>query len=140
MWGRSQESGRTKADMFYEDGLTITKSSNDREAGWLSIKELLADGPDDKPKLLIFDTCTKLISDLPSLIRDEKRPTDCATEPHEITHVPDALRYFSIYWTSPSEPEKPKKVKYRADILEDYFNASEDEKKLIIAKYGEPEI
>ena len=140
MWGRSQESGRTRADMFYEDGLTITKSSNDREAGWLSIKELLADGPDNKPKLLIFDTCTKLISDLPSLIRDEKRPTDCATEPHEITHVPDALRYFSIYWTSPSEPERPKKVKYRADILEDYFNASEEERKEIIKRYGEPEI
>lgn len=140
MWGRSQESGRTRADMFYENGLTITKSSNDREAGWLSIKELMRKDANGEVRLHIFSNCRELIKCLPALIRDEKKPTDCATEPHEITHAPDALRYFCIYWTSPGEPEKPKKVKYRADILEDYFNASEDEKKLIVAKYGEPEI
>lgn len=140
MWGRSQESGRSRADMFYENGLTITKSSNDREAGWLSIKELMRKDANGEVRLHIFSNCRELIKCLPALIRDEKKPTDCATEPHEITHAPDALRYFCIYWTSPSEPEKPKKVKYRADILEDYFNASEDEKKLIVAKYGEPEI
>lgn len=140
MWGRSQESGRSRADMFYENGLTITKSSNDREAGWLSIKELMRKDANGEVRIHIFSNCRELIKCLPALIRDEKKPTDCATEPHEITHAPDALRYFCIYWTSPNEAEKPKKVKYRTDILEDYFNASEDEKKLIIAKYGEPEI
>ena len=140
MWGRSQESGRSRADMFYENGLTITKSSNDREAGWLSIKELMRKDANGEVRIHIFSNCRELIKCLPALIRDEKKPRDCATEPHEITHAPDGLRYFCIYWTSPNEAEKPKKVKYRTDILEDYFNASEDEKKLIIAKYGEPEI
>lgn len=139
MWGRSQESGRSKANLFYDDGLTITKSSNDREAGWLSIKELLADGADGKPKLQIFDTCTKLITDLPSLIRDDKRPTDCATEPHEITHVPDALRYFSVYWTKPAAGEdKSKRTDWTKDMWEDYYNASDSGKEYLIKKYGKP--
>lgn len=140
MWGRSQETGRSKAVIFYDNGLDITSSSNDREAGWLSIKELMRKDANGEVRLHIFSTCRELIKCLPALIRDEKRPTDCSTEPHEITHAPDALRYFSIYWTSPEVQAVKKKVKYRKDILEDYMNASEEERKRIIEKFGEPEI
>lgn len=139
MWGRSQESGRRKADMFYDDGLQVTKSSNDREAGWLSIKELLADGPDGAPRLQIFDTCTKLINDLPSLIRDAKKPTDCSKEPHDITHVPDALRYFAIFWWRPGEVvDASKKTVWTKDMYEDYANADAAGKEYLIKKYGKP--
>lgn len=139
MWGRSQESGRRKADMFYDDGLQVTKSSNDREAGWLSIKELLADGPDGAPRLQIFDTCTKLISDLPSLIRDAKKPTDCSKEPHDITHVPDALRYFAIFWWRPGEVvDASKKTVWTKDMYEDYANADAAGREYLIKKYGKP--
>lgn len=139
MWGRSQESGRRKADMFYDDGLQVTKSSNDREAGWLSIKELLADGADGAPRLQIFDTCTKLISDLPSLIRDAKKPTDCSKEPHDITHVPDALRYFAIFWWRPGEVvDASKKTVWTRDMYEDYANADAAGREYLIKKYGKP--
>lgn len=139
MWGRSQESGRRKADMFYDDGLQVTKSSNDREAGWLSIKELLADAPDGAPRLQIFDTCTKLISDLPSLIRDAKKPTDCSKEPHDITHVPDALRYFAIFWWRPGEAvDASKKTVWTKDMYEDYANADAAGREYLIKKYGKP--
>ena len=139
MWGRSQESGRRKADMFYDDGLQVTKSSNDREAGWLSIKELLADGPDGAPRLQIFDTCTRLINDLPSLIRDAKKPTDCSKEPHDITHVPDALRYFAIFWWRPGEKLDTRKTTvWTRDMYEDYVNASAEQKAYLIEKYGKP--
>lgn len=139
MWGRSQESGRRKADMFYDDGLQVTKSSNDREAGWLSIKELLADGPDGAPRLQIFDTCTKLINDLPSLIRDAKKPTDCSKEPHDITHVPDALRYFAIFWWRPGEVvDASKKTVWTRDMYEDYANADAAGREYLIKKYGKP--
>ena len=139
MWGRSQESGRRKADMFYDDGLQVTKSSNDREAGWLSIKELLADGPDGAPRLQIFDTCTKLINDLPSLIRDAKKPTDCSKEPHDITHVPDALRYFAIFWWRPGEVvDASKKTVWTKDMYEDYANADAAGREYLIKKYGKP--
>lgn len=86
MWSRSQESGKSKADLFYESGLTLTKSSNNREAGWLAIKEMLAVKA-DQPRLKIFRNCTELIKCIPALLIDEKKPTDCSTEPHEYTHA-----------------------------------------------------
>lgn len=140
MWGRSQETGRSKADIFYDNGLVVVSSSNNREAGWLSIKELMRKDSNGDSRLHIFSTCRELIRCLPALIRDDKRPTDCAIEPHELTHAPDALRYFSIYWTRPAEQKAKKKVKYRADILEDYMNASLEEREIIISRYGEPQL
>lgn len=140
MWSRSQETGKDKARIFYEAGLTLTKSSNDREAGWLAVKELLKRGVNGEARLRIFSTCRELIKCLPALQIDAKRPTDCATEPHDITHMPDALRYFSVAWARPVEPEKPIKVKYRADLLEDYLNADEEERRYLESKYGIPDI
>ena len=136
MWSRSQETGRSKASIFNENGVTVTKSSNDREAGWLAIKELLKTDSNGLSRLIIFDTCTELIKCLPALQVDPKRPTDCSTEPHDITHAPDALRYFAVYWAYPAEPEKPKTVRVRRDIYEDYMVASAAEKEFIEKQYG----
>ena len=41
-----------------------------------------------------FSTCPNLIRTLPALTHDEKHINDVATEPHELTHAPDAIRYF----------------------------------------------
>ena len=109
LWNRSQETGKSKAVLFDEAGLRINKSNNDREAGWLAIRELLKVNKDGFARLKVFRTCTRLIADLPQLQHDAKKPTDCATEPHDITHVPDALRYFAISWTQPAEPIETKK-------------------------------
>ena len=103
LWGRSQETGKSKAILFDEAGLRLNKSNNDREAGWLAIRELLKPNKDGFARLKIFRSCTRLISDITQLQHDKKKPTDVATEPHDITHVPDALRYFAIAWTSPAE-------------------------------------
>ena len=56
-----------------------------------------------------------------------------------VSHNCDALRYFSIYWTVSAEnlTEKPRKP-WRADQWEDYYNASETDKALLIEKWGEP--
>ena len=136
MFSRSQESGRNKASIFYEHGVTLTKSSNDREAGWLAIKELLKTDANGISKLVIFDNCTELIKCLPALQVDPKRPTDCLTEPHDITHACDALRYFAVYYSRPAEPEKPKSVKVRRDIYEDYMAATPSEKLQMEKTYG----
>jgi hypothetical protein len=138
MWSRSQESGRSKADLFRESGLSVTRSSNDREAGWLAIKELLKP-IDGTPRLKIFRNCTDLIKCLPALLIDPKRPTDCLTEPHEYTHAPDALRYFAVYWTRPNEVvEDVKKAEWSADLWEDYYNADSHGREYLIQKYGNP--
>lgn len=140
MWGRNQETGKSRALVFAENGLDLVKSNNDRAAGWMSCKELLKirmlpDGT-RSAKLKIFRTCPNLIRTLPLLLVDERRPDDCSKEPHELTHAPDALRYFAIYWTRPNDAQVTKRVKYRVDILEDYYNASEDERKIIIKRMG----
>ena len=138
LWNRSQETGKSKAVLFYEAGLTLTESNNDREAGWLAIKELLKTDAEGVPRLHIFSTCPRLIKNLPELLRNPKRPTDTLNEPHEITHSPDALRYFAIYWTNPTPMPATRKVRYRKDLLEDFRRASPSEKAKMIEKYGEP--
>lgn len=123
LWNRSQETGKSKALLFGEAGLTLNKSNNDREAGWLAIKELLKVGENGEARLKIFRNCTRLINDLPQLQYDEKRPTDCAIEPHEITHVPDALRYFAIAWTYPAagtEETKKRKLPFALQTDSDF--------------------
>ena len=100
IWARSQETARSKADIFAENGLPLLKAGRNREAGWLAVKELLK-----SKRLKIFSTCTELAEYLPALQRDRKRPTDCMTEPHEITHLPDALRYFCLQYVNPSAAE-----------------------------------
>ena len=135
LFGRSQESGKSKATLFSEFGLSFTKTSNDRECGWLAVKELLAAG---EGRIKIFTVCTELIKCLPALMRDKIRPTDCATEPHDITHAPDALRGFAIFHTSPAKEERYCGRRWSADMWEDYALADGEGKKYLIRKYGEP--
>ena len=134
LWSRGQESGRSKASIFAEYGVAFTKTSNDRESGWLAVKELLIGN-----RLKIFSSCTEIISTLPALSVDKLRPTDCSTEPHEITHAPDALRGFAIFYARPAEKsESVRGRRWSADMWEDYFAADEEGKKYLKTKYGEP--
>ena len=139
LFSRTQESGKTKAGIFHEFGVTFTKTSNDRECGWLAIKELLCD-TGTHSRLSIFRNCHELIKCLPALAIDKIRPTDCANEPHEITHAPDALRGFAIFHTRPAEEKRAKKRSpWTRDMWEDYNLADEGGKKYLKQKYGEPE-
>ena len=139
LFSRSQESGKSKALLFSEYGVNFTKTSNDRETGWLAIKELLA-VREGGAGILFFSSCTEILRCLPALCVDKIRPTDCASEPHEITHAPDALRGFAIYYAKPSPIfEKVKSSRWSADMWEDYHSASKEEKQYLIQKYGEPQ-
>lgn len=137
LWFRTQESGKSKAIIFAEAGLNFVKTSNDRECGWLAIKELLADRGGEVG-LQIFRHCTELIKCLPLLQIDPLKPTDCQTEPHAITHAPDALRGFAIYRSSPFELP-PRYAAWSADMYEDYRNADALGRDYLIKKYGQPE-
>lgn len=137
LWSRSQESGRSKADIFSEYGLNFTKTSNDRESGWLALKELLYNG-EGKIRLKIFSSCREIIKCLPALTIDKVRPTDCATEPHDITHAPDALRGFAIYRAYPANKTLKFRTAWTRDMWEDYALADSEERKYLKQKYGEP--
>lgn len=104
MWNRRQETGKSVADIFAQHGILLSKSSNQRVQGWLAMKEWLKpmdtiEGERCTAALQIFPNCVNLIRCLPALQTDSKNPNDCATEPHEITHAPDALRGFCVYRT-----------------------------------------
>ena len=104
LWNARQETGRSVADIFAEHGVFLTKTSNDRVDGWMAVKEwlkprLCEDGT-ERPRLRFFPNCRNIIRCLPLLQYDEKRPNDVRNTPHELTHAPDALRGFCVYWTA----------------------------------------
>lgn len=107
MWNRQKDSGKSMAEIFMANGLGIIRASNSRVQGWMALKEALKPmrGPTDKPGLLLCEGCPRILSDLQSIQHDEKRPEDCAVEPHDITHGPDALRYYAV--TRMIVPERP---------------------------------
>lgn len=98
LWNRRQDTGKSVADIFAERGIALIKASNDRVQGWYDLKEWLRPTIDENGKvsanLQIFDTCRNLIRCLPAVVHDVRNPNDVSKEPHELTHAPDALRYF----------------------------------------------
>lgn len=101
LWNRRQETGRSVADIFRENGINLYKTSRDRIDGWAATKEWLRPFDDEQgiktAKLKIVQNCVNLIKCLPLLQYDERRHGDAAVTPHDITHAPDALRGFCVY-------------------------------------------
>jgi len=93
-WSTQKDTGQTMAELFAQNGVGLVKVSSSRAQGWMAVKEALSAGADGKPALVISEGCGGLFHDLGALRHDDKDPSDCATEPHEVTHLPDALRYF----------------------------------------------
>lgn len=124
MWARNRESGKTMAATFAENGVGLLKADNNRQQGWYAVKELLKIRDDGKPRLIVFDTCGSLIDCIKSLQHDKKNPNDVAKQPHEITHGPDALRYFAQTYVLPAERERSDVEEYDDDDgLMDYHTA-----------------
>ena len=107
LWSRGRDSGRSAAELFAEHGVYFTKIVPDRVNGWLALKEWLASDQDGSPRLVVSRNCRNLIRCLPQLCHDVHRPGDAATEPHEITHAPDALRYFASFRGAAPGEKKP---------------------------------
>ena len=105
MWNRQKDSGKNMAEIFAQNGLGLIKASNNRVQGWMAEKEMLKPmrNEQDKPALLVTSECRGLIRNIALIQHDEKNPSDCAMEPHEITHINDALRYFCITRTLGAE-------------------------------------
>lgn len=142
LWGRSQETGKSRAAIFADSGLRLSKCSNDRVSGWMMLKELLRPGIDGTPRLRIFNTCRELISCLGQLMSDPTRPDDVMTEPHRLTHAPDALRYFVSFYRSVINASRPREVAQRGfngwsqDMIEDYETANADGRAYLRRKWG----
>lgn len=126
LWNRRQETGKSAADIFKENGISLVKSNNDRVQGWYNVKEWIKpyqtrDEQTGKEvttaALKIFKNCLNLIRCLPQLQHDEKNPNDVANQPHELTHGPDAIRGFCS--TRPRPSIKPIENKFPINSIED---------------------
>jgi hypothetical protein len=111
LWATDRHTGKSTAELFRDNGINLTQASRQREAGWMAIHEWLKpyttkhEQTGEKiitSNMVIFNTVLPLIEYLPQIQIDEKNPNDCALEPHELTHICDALRYFCISRTEPA--------------------------------------
>ncbi len=113
LWNRRNDTGRSIAEIFATAGIRLSRAQNDRISGWMDLHEWLR--PYDRQGktvagLRVFAGCVNLIRTLPQLQFDPHRINDAATTPHELTHAPDALRYFAAgrpYAPSPLQPPTP---------------------------------
>lgn len=119
MWNKHNDTGKSTAEYFQEAGIRLSIAQNDRVQGWYDLAEWLNPALDEQgqpaARLRIFANCSNLIRTLPSLQYDAKNPNDCATEPHEITHAPDAIRYFVAGRPRPAKVAAPP-LEYAFDV------------------------
>lgn len=128
LWSRRQDSGRSAADIFAEYGVPLVKAGNSRIDGWLCVKEYLK-CDEGKPNMMFFSSCHPILRALPRLQHDELHINDAATEPHDLTHSPDALRYWcSRRQLSPEanavravEGFKVRKTSNNGEVSEEYL-------------------
>ncbi|MBQ1716820.1 MAG: hypothetical protein II025_02865, partial [Ruminococcus sp.] len=104
---RPSDTGVPRSETFAENGLPLTIVSNSRINGWNNMAEWLTTENRAEPRLRIFSNCRELIDCIPKLQHDPKKVEDCATEPHNITHAPDALRYLLDGRPMPAEIAEP---------------------------------
>ncbi len=99
-------------------GLPVTRADNRRIDGAANIAGRLVVQPDGLPRLIILDTCRKLIETLPALQRDRLNPEDVDRHAAD-DHWYDALRYLlmaidRVPTPAPSAP--PRRRGRRVDI------------------------
>jgi phage terminase large subunit len=103
LWNRNRDTGDSTAKIFSDNGISLSEASNRVEQGCLDLKEWLAPFETRHEQtgeiyrtanMLITDNCKNLINSMMNIIKDEKNPNVYATQPHELTHSVDALRYF----------------------------------------------
>lgn len=86
MWSTQKDTGKTMAQLFAESGLPVLRANNSRVQGWLAVKEMFRLMPDGRPQMVVFDNCKGLIDCIMAIQHDDKNPSDCAKQPHDITH------------------------------------------------------
>ena len=123
LWSRQRETGKSTADIFAENGVYLTQSNNDRQNGCNAMKEWLKPRGEKKSRLTILEgAAPNLYKCLRKIQKDKKKSNVYAVDPHDLTHDVDSRNV----WTE--------------DMIEDYENASDEDRAYMEAKYGVPTI
>ena len=111
LWNRRQDTGKSGFEIMQRvSGMPPMCAADDRRVpGWRVLREYL-NRESRTPNLWISSACGELIRSLPALLCDPSRPEDASGEPHEITHLPEALRYGLMSrcaaWQETSVPDR----------------------------------
>ena len=111
LWHKRGDTGPSLAEQMISKGCRwrpSDRSKGSRVAGKNEIhRRLQIDEFTEEPRLVFFNTCTNVISQLPSIPLDKKNPEDVDTKSED--HLYDALRYgimsrprFSIFDYDPT--------------------------------------
>ncbi len=110
LWNRRQDSGKSGVEIMQSAcGMPSMIPADDRRIpGWRALKEYLSQR-EGKPRLYICRNCYELIHSIGALLCDPNRAEDASSEPHSITHAPEALRYavMSRFECPPEKEELP---------------------------------
>lgn len=124
LWNRRQDSGLSGFEiMSRQRGLPpLISADNRRIMGWRAVREYLSG---NGKKLRVDTKCPELIRCMSSLVYDPEKPEDASSRPHEITHLPEALRYAVMSRimnaeTEKDEYERRKRQRERRSSLADY--------------------
>lgn len=125
LWNRRQDSGKSGFEIMQSvSAMPLMIAADDRRIpGWRVLKEYLSER-EGKPRLYICSCCSNLISSMQALLCDKNRIEDASSEPHSITHTPEALRYavMSRLQKPEGEAEKPQFSFFKPkSALHDYF-------------------
>lgn len=123
MWTTQKSDGHTMAEVFMQEGIGILKAPNSRVQGWHMVSEALQPGKDGKPMLYFFENCKTLIEHIQIVQHDETNNEDVAKQPHEFTHICDALRYFCAARNMKAEKAAPVRDYDDGENLTDYDDA-----------------
>ena len=140
LWNRQASTGKSTSDVFDEHGITLVKVNNDLFNGCMRMKEWVYHKDEECSRLTILNDCApNLFDSITKIQKDDKKTNIYAKMPHNLTHAVDAIRYFCVYWTLPAEITYEKSAKkWTEDMIEDYENASEEDRRYLIEKWGEP--
>ena len=124
----SSDGGPSIAERMATHDVIFRRADNKRVTqkgamgGWDQVRSRLIGEAEDRPMLVVFETCRNLIRTLPALQHDENKPEDVDTDSED--HAPDALRYgcMSRPWAA-ALPQKPKPLlDWRSQTLDQLWS------------------
>lgn len=123
---RNKETGRTVIDIFRENKLSgFLRADNNLDNGCVDMKEWLKPVSDEQgnitANLVIFESCVNLIRTISQIAKDKHRPNIYAKDPHELTHAPDAIRYFVSGRPKPTAGQQKQLPEWQKKRLEQLY-------------------
>lgn len=120
LWNRRQDSGKSGFEIMQAvAGMpSMLPADNRRIPGWRMLREYLGEA---SPTLRISSRAGELCRCLPALLCDPTRPEDASSEPHGITHAPEALRYGVMSRCPPPPRESGRAFRFPPSHRQGFF-------------------